>query len=317
MGKQSSTQIRGGFQSVLLLIAALVLSACNNYDFSSEDLLANGEADFMEEFKVDGQKYRPIDLVWVIDNSGSMSQEVEQVRANFANFISSVKTRTDLNIAVISAVQSYASHRLTLPADFNEAGGVLVDRAVGSHDSLYLLASAMCSTETAGHDLCNNSYPIRGSLVDFFRADSNKVFVFVTDDNSSLDYNEFLDFVPLAIGQEATAFGFISLGKQLSPCQARPGDEYRNMALDTGGDFFNICETDWSQHFGKLVDAVHRVSQTRFSLERDVKEGVAVFVNGKRLADDQFEFTRRQVEIDPEFFTNNPAAKYTIKVYYK
>src|SRR5690606_28999334 len=51
-------------------------------------------------------KKTPIDMVWVIDNSGSMSQNVARVKENFKAFAATLKGEVDIKFALISRAEA-------------------------------------------------------------------------------------------------------------------------------------------------------------------------------------------------------------------
>lgn len=83
-----------------------------------------------------------IDMVWAIDNSGSMNEEAAHVRQNFQNFVSSVSQKTNLHVALISQ-KGTAGTSVTMPSE----DGVThkqIDVPVGSTNALAMIASASC-----------------------------------------------------------------------------------------------------------------------------------------------------------------------------
>lgn len=99
------------------------------------------------------------DVVWVIDNSSSMSEEAAIVRSNFSRFMTSLGQTTDLRVALLSDTQSTQASRyntgVTLPA---ATGGILTKQVapyvnsnvdpsfVRSTNPLALAAAASCSS---------------------------------------------------------------------------------------------------------------------------------------------------------------------------
>lgn len=79
-----------------------------------------------------------VDLVWIIDGSSSMADEVARVKENLRSFVDSAKLRSDLKVAMITNVPSFANIALELP-DVE-----LVSSAVGSTNALAVAASASC-----------------------------------------------------------------------------------------------------------------------------------------------------------------------------
>lgn len=88
------------FTLSLGLISGLVGCGSNSFQ------LANDEANFAQNTKASSV---PIDILWVIDNSGSMATSQEQVASNVASFINKFKqTNFDFRIAV-TTTEAYLS----------------------------------------------------------------------------------------------------------------------------------------------------------------------------------------------------------------
>jgi len=87
--------------TLTLALAALVLTAvaCNNHDVDTfEDKVTAERADIVAAFG-----NNKVDILWVVDNSGSMCEEQQSLGQNFDAFITSlVDDHIDFNLAVIT-----------------------------------------------------------------------------------------------------------------------------------------------------------------------------------------------------------------------
>lgn len=223
-----------------------------------------------------------VDLIWVVDNSGSMSQEAEIVRDNLSAFIDYVKQRSDLKFKLISAAGSNSTLvELPVAADSQFSQ---INRSVGSWNGLTLLSD----------------YIENGELSSFFRPSALKYVVMVTDDNSEMGAQTFLNkFKNVHPNSEITVSGFIGLGSSQSPCQAAKGDEYLDLKNKTNGYMFNICDEDWSQHFSDLADHVTLSANNRFNLSAsEVLKVHEVRINGEAIDSSWVKLTGRKVTID-------------------
>ena len=129
---QANVEGAGGIPGTPEIPDACEPNECNNDD-SQTFQIATGEA--------------PLDLIWVIDNSASMTEEAASVRANFQNFIDSVEGETDLRIGLISAASG--SRGVALPEADTNPNRLQVNRAVGSNNGPALAAIATCPKEQA------------------------------------------------------------------------------------------------------------------------------------------------------------------------
>ena len=229
-----------------------------------------------------------IDIIWVVDNSGSMSEEAANVRKNLVAFIQSIQNHSDLHFMLISR-KGTTEKDTEIPAAYLNANTVQIDQFVGSTDGPLKLL-----TVVAGY---------AASKPNFFRANSLKSIVFVTDDESSKKSQEFLP----ALAQLGNAFrtdivtvnAFVGLGKTASPCQAKTGAEYMNMASATSGKTFNICEVDWTAHFQNLVEStISKLDRTFTLADKGAKAIVSVEVDRVVLDSRKYRFSKGVITLD-------------------
>lgn len=225
-----------------------------------------------EQFKVIfNSEAAPLDMVWVIDNSGSMSEEAALVRRNFSAFLTELNKNTNFRLALISATEAMnRNYGVTLPNGFDPANHLQISQTVGS---------------TNGPQILLNNF---STLSQFLRMDSKKILVFVTDDNSNTKADQVLNSL---VGQgwssnDVSVSAFIGLGAAQSKCQASTGTQYQTLASQTGGKTYNICDADWTAHFNDLLNvsvlkAVRRFTLTKVAAPKEVLE---VKVDGQTLS---------------------------------
>ena len=222
---------------------------------------------------------------------------------------------------------------------------------------MLLAAISTCPSSPSGDALCtaakansryNGAY---GSLNSFFRKDSQKVFVFVTDDDSSefsgntsiqfantsvstgydnikktsLIENE--DYITTSTFQSrmakafgsATAvksFGFTAYDKATSPCLARPSVNYQSLIKTLGGANFNICNTDWSSAFGTLKTRVVDFAKNTYMISDSALVGIEyVELNGMKLTiDKDYTVSGNTVTLNSSLL--DQVGNYSIRVHY-
>ena len=266
----------------------------------------------------------PLDIVWVIDNSGSMDAEAAHVRKNFLGFIDSVKAFTDLKVALISTSVT-ANNGVTIPVA--GANYLQIDQKVESHDPLKLAGTAFCGTTPAAGSGCaemrlgmdfTRLNKVAGKLRGFLRNGSKKAFVFVTDDESQVSAARFRDaFKETFPSEEPIVYGFISYSAALSPCRAAEGLVYQALATDTGGATFNVCDADWTKTFEQLASNVIRIAALPIVVPDDVRKGtiVSVELDGQLLIAGQYWFTNQGLVFDPQLTKN--LTTVSVKIRYK
>lgn len=146
---------------LLPLLAGALVAHCSGAQFratgvplpdptptKAADAIAIPPAQLIEEFDLETARGK-IDMVWVIDNSGSMADEAEQVRENFTRFLDSLSDTVDVKVALISKrtpdTSMGASTHVSLSQTQLAAGHKQIDADVGSTNALAILASAICA----------------------------------------------------------------------------------------------------------------------------------------------------------------------------
>ncbi|WP_413557123.1 vWA domain-containing protein [Bdellovibrio sp. HCB209] len=244
---------------------------------------------------------KAIDMVWVIDNSASMTKNVNLVKQNFSAFVKSLGSQVDINVALISRADALSYNTEIRLSDYSSAG-VQIPFLVHSYNPMLVAAASTCPKSPSASDaFCqavkgNSRYDrVYGSLNSFFRSGSQKVFVFVSDDDSanlamgakstiqfdkssdpkgaSIDIvsvsslTENVDYITpaaftarmkTAFGSSGSfkSFGFIAYDSKTSPCLARPSNNYKSLIESSGGGHFNICNTNWDSAFTNLTSRV-------------------------------------------------------------
>jgi hypothetical protein len=187
----------------------------------------------------------PVDIIWVIDNSGSMDEEEARVQNNINSFSATIaNSGIDYRVVMITNT----SHVNVPPPLGGSAELRAINQDVGSHDSLELIVA---------------TYPM---WQDFLRSTSIKHFVAVTDDESDWSQGQFEaaiagltmpgfpgGFVFHAIVAEDPPWDFNS------PCftlAADIGQTYIDLQQDHGGVFYSLCLSDWTPVFTALSTSV-------------------------------------------------------------
>lgn len=196
----------------------------------------------------------PIDIIWVIDNSGSMSEEAEQIQLRLNSFVAAIGAAgiDDYHVMLITTL-GFVDVPEPLRSDTERFR--FVDTNVQSSDSF----------QWALDRIPRNA--------DFLRRDATTHFVFVTDDESDMAYETFRDQMRTELGHPFIAHAVVSPpgSTHMMPpfpitfpgCSsptggeaAANGDRYWNLALATGGLQLSICTTDWGVLFDQLLASV-------------------------------------------------------------
>lgn len=187
----------------------------------------------------------PVDIVWAIDTSASMFDEVAAVQANITNFANMISSAGIDHHVVMLASDDVAA---TTPLGADTAHYLFAFAGVGSNNALQVML---------------DMYP---SYSTFLRPNAPLHFVVVTDDESFLASDQFRTQMETVAGKP---FIFHAIASEDAPgpcigacgiplvCGAfAPGFQYYALADATGGQKSSICAADWSQVFGPLQEAV-------------------------------------------------------------
>ncbi len=195
----------------------------------------------------------PVDIIWVIDSSGSMDGEARIVQDNMNNFVTAISASgIDYHVVVITD-PSFVSVPPPLGTDTMRYR--FINHGVGSHEPLQALVS---------------QYPM---YMDFLRPTAVTHFVIVTDDESNLASGEFQTTMTGLLGHAFVAHAIASPDESHATCgfpfcptepgctgpngdAADIGREYMSVTAATGGRFFSICTLDWSALFTELSAAI-------------------------------------------------------------
>lgn len=224
-----------------------------------------------------------VDLIFVIDNSGSMTEEMTQIKLNVNNFARKIGM-SGLDARVIFIVAKASSPTQTgnvicVPAPLGGANCAdnpplfwHINQSVGSLNSLQLILSTYDSPNAA---LAWNKH---------LRPEAYKVFVEVTDDQSTLAHTAFdtqllakapagmfgtaaarrYIFHTIAGWQAGTAF---VTGPKCNTSENN-GSQYQMLSQLTGGIIDSVCKTDYSG----VLDNIAKGTVERLACELSVPQ---------------------------------------------
>lgn len=272
-----------------LNVIALLLAGCGGNEFQGVQNSEQSLESFVFEREVSSTN---VDMVWVIDNSASMSEEIQLVRENLGQFLLSLEERARLNFTLIT--HNKGSHGMALSDWALSRGYRQIPQRIESYDGLTRFLELI--PQMLGTSL---------------RLNSKKVIVVVSDDNSEISANSFAKTMAKIVNlSQLKLFGFVGLSRTLSPCIDRVGSHYINLAQATGGQTFNICESNWAPYFESLVKDVGQMAKTEFTLPFTPKGKVIVKVDDVETK--SFSLKGRTLIIHPDSFPLNK--KYKIEV---
>ncbi len=299
-----------------LFLLALATIGCNDTEFASKQATKttptalNAEGSIIELFSASDGPKTPIDIVFVVDTSGSMREEQKRLRLNMANFISSFsQTGSHLDYQIFVIDQSFS-----IPAGMDSARIASVNAFVNSNNALSVLAQFL-------------SGQFSSTLVR--RSNAALEAVILTDDNAGRSYLVASTFRSLLQTQYPTLkfhlHGVVGLPSSINNtwCSvASVGSEYMTLGADPtyGGLILDICTEDWSGLLSRLGQQIATNNQqSTFVLKAtpDLSKKREVYVNNRPLSPNEYQINAasRQLSFNPNVLTGNAQIKiiYTSK----
>jgi hypothetical protein len=211
----------------------------------------------------------PVDLIWVVDASGSMDDEQLRIAANLGEFADRiVHANLDAHIVMVTRSDLCGGSHDPLAASplANSPRYQFIDHNVGSHDALEVAVEQYAS------------------YAGFLRATAKTHLIVVSDDESRYHGKNtpperaaaFLADMRALLDHDFTLHAIASEGPEAcrntqcvqpvavsdckdapSDCRASaPGDTYYELARLTGGLSESICKSDWRTIFDPLTASV-------------------------------------------------------------
>jgi len=253
----------------------------NEKIYSDHDGNGDYERWITDEFEQD--ETRDVDILFVIDNSGSMSSNHSNFVANFSSFIAVFSgSGVDYRIAFITTDDPTIVGSIVSPTDpdpVSTVGSIITSIGTGGspHEAgLWYSYESLLPGGSAGAG---------GS---FFRNDAKLVVIYVSDepDHSS-------SYSPMSTTDYETYFRSLKVSNLLAVhavagdypagCTgnggAQFGDGYFDVVTSLGGTFLSICDSDW----GTAMDTLARDSVLRSSFmltDKPVEGTISVEIDG-------------------------------------
>ena len=237
-----------------------------------------------------------LDVLWVVDNSGSMNRFQTNLSMNIGSFMSAfAATGADYQMAVITTDRwMFGSIVTPYSADpEGELAGLVVTGVMGSANEkgIDMAVQSLSSPSAAGPG---------GS---FFREDSKLVVIFVSDepDRSVPGWSSYLTFFDgLKPAGDFIPYGVI--GDYPSGCTitsptgtAQFGEGYWDLIDHYGGSWYSICASDWGVQLQDLAGEVTGRRMFQLDEQDPIVDTIEVTVNGQVTTDWEYDETSNSV----------------------
>ena len=215
-------------------------------------------------------RLRPADIIFAVDNSGSMDEEIVFVREQLNRFSQQiVATGIDVRIVMISAPVAGMPAPPPNPFDFDDDddqdNGICIGAPLGSGncpDDSNLPRYLHVAQEVKSQNALNLFVSTFPSWRDQLRPNATKTFVVVTDDNAEDEPNDSAAaFTASVMGQfDAALFGAWSFSGIYCftecPEAAEIGSVYQELVMQTKGVGGDLCLQDFAPVFDRLAQSV-------------------------------------------------------------
>lgn len=218
----------------------------------------DGGSDACSTARADGiPRKLPVDVVWVIDDSLSMLDDITRVQQNMATFAQSL---------VQAGLDDY--HIIVLNEPSLTAGAPWDAAVLGLDPARFFPVSVIAFNDCLTPTLASFS-SWSGNL----RPEAALHFIMVTDDNSLLSWSDFdAQMSMLVEGKPYTMHAIVDPPEHCLG-STRPGTAYWEAAESTGGQQRSICEADWLPTFKAIEDSIQ--STAVLPCEFDIPEAAA------------------------------------------
>jgi len=239
-----------------------------------------------------------LDVLWVIDNSGSMNQFQTNLSTNISSFMTAfAATGADYNMAVITT-DRYTFSTILTPLTPN------VEQELSNLVMTGIMGSGMeKGIEMSYRSL--NSATAAGPGGNFFRVDATLIVIYVSDEQDWSggwgNYTTFFDtikppgqFVPYGVIADVPA-GCQYTASNGALRTLQPGYGYWDLIDYYGGSWYSICATDWGVQLQDLAGEV--TGRRMFELEEPdpIKSTIEVTVNGQVTTEWEYDETTNSV----------------------
>ncbi len=202
----------------------------------------------------------PADIIFVVDNSGSMSFEAAQIQAEMNDFSAQIiGSGIDVHVVLVS---SYP----------NDGNGICIDPPLGGGGCPGADANPPTFTHVDERVGSNNAWAVllatHAEWAPAIREESSKHLVIVTDDESNMNLADF-DAAFLAL--DPSYAGYIQhsvVCHSNCPSAAAIGTDYIDLSNMTGGVAADLCDQDFQTVFDVLATEV--VGGTQLACEFEI-----------------------------------------------
>jgi len=243
-----------------------------------------------------------VDILWVIDNSCSMSDEQQRLVANLGDFTEFADEQDADYQMGVTVTDGFSSDSGRLERCFPHPAVISGDypQRQEAFDCTFLVGTDGSGVE-AGFAAAKNALDLAideepNGNTGFLRDDADLAVVFMSDEDDQSGNAEALQAFFESVkgpGRASRTKLHAIAGPTTGPCgdgsgffNAQPGFRYQALANNTGGLFFDICQADWSPIFDQLGLDTFQAFDTWFLSQPAAPSTLQVFVDGVPVPED-------------------------------
>jgi|TARA_A200000159_G_C7326553_1_gene341236 hypothetical protein len=260
---------------------------------------------FTQHMSIDG-----IDILWVVDRSGSMNRYNAELLAGVEAMLSALPV-SDWRLVMISADPARAINSTEFPLvpgdDAADAAAMLATLTTAPYEEGF----------NAVYEYINHN-PYSST---WMRPDAGLLIVFVSDEEeqSDIEFPAASDFVSWYQTQRMGSVFIASIVNQdpsTSMCTWPPspidvGERYMEATNLLGGVVVDICDTDWSPGVTDATHSIEPVEQITLTHKAEI-DSIRVFINGSLNYDWYYVESENTV-----YFTTIPSAGQLVEIGYR
>jgi hypothetical protein len=279
----------------------IVLDTIQDFlDGDDEEALYDGDH-YLQRFSPD-QQISEVDVVFVVDTSGSMGAEIDQIEANldlFLNQLAESDETKNFQLFILAGKNDFAFETppVALSNERFDIETFSTSHQVASYNGLAVAKAFMeGSIKTPKLSL---------------REESKKHFVFVSDDDAlsgaddgvptAIVESEFRTFLETRDDKDEIHIHGIVCKTNAANC-SHIGNAYINLAADDKykGTILDLTAADWSPLMVELVNSINSTVDHIYKLNRLPKDPalVEVYINKTKIRSDKFSVDGDRVVIE-------------------
>jgi len=226
------------------------------------------------------------DILWVVDNSGSMSGFQSRLSQNMTVFMSFLNAGGDVDYRM--GFITTDRHLLVEPFIDNNT----INASLAAVNTINGIGTNGSGNET-GLQEALSALGHFYSHGEFIRYDSTLIMIFISDemDNSPLPSNDYiLDYLNFKPKEQIKVYAVI--GDYPAGCTTTNGTWNINANFGLGyydatqyfnGDWYSICDSDWSANMTNLAQDITVMSVFSLDEPDPIEDTIAVYINGQQL----------------------------------